>query len=203
MKQIDSKKNASTSPVSLNQRAEDNLRFIRDTMEGASVFTGVSGMGYMGAGVTALLAAWLAEQQSNDAYWLLVWMLELVIATAIAFSLLLRKTAQQGKSVFNASGRKLFLAFLPTMSVGGLLTLSFFLQGRTGLLPGIWLGLYGAAVMTAGVWSVRAIPVMGALFMGLAAGVLLTALPANLMLALGFGGLHIVFGFWIWRYHGG
>ncbi|MBC55027.1 MAG: hypothetical protein CMQ34_14460 [Gammaproteobacteria bacterium] len=189
--------------MSLNQRAEDNLRFIRDTMEGASVFTGVSGMGYMGAGLSALPAAWLAAQQTSDAAWIMVWMLELVIATAIAFSLLLRKTARQGKSVLNASGRKLLLAFLPTMAVGALLTLSYFLQGRVSLLPGIWLGLYGAAVMTAGVWSVRAIPVMGALFMMLAAGVLLAAVPADLMLALGFGGLHIIFGFWIWRYHGG
>lgn len=203
MKQTDSNESAPARPVSLNQRAEDNLRFIRDTMEGASVFTGVSGLGYIGAGLSALAAAWLAAQQTSDAGWLLVWMLELVIATAIAFCLMLRKTASQGKSVFSASGRKLLLAFLPTMIIGGLLTLSFFLQGRVTLLPGIWLGLYGAAVMTAGVWSVRAIPVMGAIFMLLAAWVLFTAVPADLILALGFGGLHIVFGFWVWRYHGG
>lgn len=203
MNQVDGTDTGRLKPVSLNQRAEDNLRFIRDTMEGASVFTGVSGLGYIGAGLSALLAAWLAAQQTTDAAWLLVWMLELAVATLIAFSLMMRKTASQGKSVFSASGRKLLLAFLPTMIVGGLLTLSFFLQGRVALLPGIWLGLYGAAVMTAGVWSVRAVPVMGALFMMLAAGVLLTTVPANLILALGFGGLHIVFGGWIWRYHGG
>lgn len=203
MKQTNINKAGSTRPVSLNQRAEDNLRFIRDTMEGASVFTGVSGLGYLGAGLTALLAAWLAAQQASDTAWLLVWMLELVVATVLASSLLVRKTARQGKSVFSASGRKLLLAFLPTMVIGGLLTLSFFLQGRVSLLPGIWLGLYGAAVMTAGVWSVRAVPVMGAVFMVLAGCVLFTAVPADLMLALGFGGLHIVFGFWIWRYHGG
>lgn len=203
MKQPNTKNADPARPVSLNQRAEDNLRFIRDTMEGASVFTGVSGLGYLGAGLTALLAAWLAAQQTTDAAWLLVWMVELVIATVLAFSLLVRKTARQGKSVFSASGRKLLLAFLPTMTVGGLLTLSYFLQGRVGLLPGIWLGLYGAAVMTAGVWSVRVIPVMGALFLALAMWVLFTPVPADLMLAVGFGGLHIVFGIWIWRYHGG
>lgn len=203
MKQANSKHTAPATPVSLNQRAEDNLRFIRDTMEGASVFTGVSGLGYAGAGLTALVAAWLAAQQTSDTAWLLVWMLELVIATVLAFSLLVRKTVRQGKSVFSASGRKLLLSFLPTMTIGGLLTLSFFLQGQVSLLPGIWLGLYGAAVMTAGVWSVRVIPVMGALFMLLAACVLFTSLPADLFLAAGFGGLHIVFGVWIWRYHGG
>ncbi|MEX2333094.1 MAG: hypothetical protein WD600_02490, partial [Pseudohongiella sp.] len=133
----------------------------------------------------------------------MVWMAELVIAGSIAFTLMLRKTADQGKSVFSASGRKLLLAFLPTMSVGGLLTLAFFLQDAVTLLPGIWLGLYGAAVMTAGAWSVRAIPVMGALFVALAACELFAPVSSDLLLALGFGGFHIVFGGWIWRQHGG
>lgn len=192
-----------SEPVSLNRRAEENLRYIRDTMEGASVFTGVSGKGYVAAGLSALLASWLAAQQSSDAAWMMVWMAELVIAGSIAFTLMLRKTADQGKSVFSASGRKLLLAFLPTMSVGGLLTLAFFLQDAVTLLPGIWLGLYGAAVMTAGAWSVRAIPVMGALFVALAACELFAPVSSDLLLTLGFGGFHIVFGGWIWRQHGG
>lgn len=201
--QADRAAHGPTKPVSLNRRAEENLRFIRDTMEGASVFTGVSGLGYIGAGLSALVAAWLAMQQTSEGAWLLVWMIELVLAAALAFSLMMRKTAGQGKSVFNASGRKLLLAFIPTMIVGGLLTLSLYLQGMVTLLPGIWLGLYGAAVMTAGAWSVRAIPVMGALFVAMAGMVLLTPVATDWMLALGFGGLHIVFGIWIWRHHGG
>lgn len=193
----------SSIPVSLNQRAEEQLRFIRDTMEGASVFTGVSGAGYVAAGLSALLAAWLAAQQSGEAAWLLVWMLELVIASVLAITCMFLKTSRQGKSVFTVSGRKLWLAFLPTMIMGGLLTLSFYIKGHVALLPGVWLGLYGAAVMTAGAWSVRVIPVMGILFVILSALVLLTPVSPDWMLALGFGGLHIGFGVWIWRKHGG
>lgn len=190
-------------PVSLNQRAEEQLRFIRDTMEGASVFTGVSGAGYVAAGLSALLAAWLAAQQSGEAAWLMVWMLELVVASVLAITCMFLKTSRQGKSVFTVSGRKLWLAFLPTMIMGGLLTLSFYIQGHVALLPGVWLGLYGAAVMTAGAWSVRVIPVMGILFVILSALVLLTPVSPDWMLALGFGGLHIGFGLWMWRKHGG
>ena len=60
-----------------------------------------------------------------------------------------------------------------------------------------------AAVMTAGAWSVRIIPVMGALFLACGAVTLLLPVSGDLMLALGMGGLHIVFGLIIWRHHGG
>lgn len=48
-------------PIHLNKRAEENLRFIRAAMENAGVFTGISGVGYMLTGVTAIVAAWLAS----------------------------------------------------------------------------------------------------------------------------------------------
>ena len=89
------------------------------------------------------------------------------------------------------------------MLAGGLITVSFLLQGHVSLLPGIWLSIYGAAVMTAGLRSVAILPVMGALFLLLGAITLLTPVSGDLMLALGMGALHLVFGIIIWRYHGG
>ncbi len=192
-----------TSPDSLQQHAADNLRFIRATMESATAFTGVSGKGYVLAGVSAVLASWLAAQQSSPATWLGVWMLELLLAGSVALVMTARKTEQQGKSLWSASGRKLLLAFIPAMAVGGVLTLTLFLRGDLTLLPGVWLSIYGAAVTTAGAHSVRIVPVMGTAFMLLGALVLLLPLPANLMLGAGLGGLHIVFGLLLWRNHGG
>ncbi|MDT8429180.1 MAG: hypothetical protein RQ757_10485 [Pseudomonadales bacterium] len=194
---------SSSDPIALHQRAEDNLRFIRATMESTTSFTGVSGLGYVVAGLSALPAAWLAARQVDEAGWLAVWMLELVLASSLAFALTAYKAVQQGRSLASPSGRKLLFAFLPAMVAGGLVTLSFYLSGHVGLLPGIWLSLYGAAVMTAGAWSVRVIPVMGSLFLLFGAVTLLTPVSADLMLALGMGGLHLLFGSYIWRHHGG
>lgn len=192
-----------SDPIALHKHAEDNLRFIRATMESATSFTGVSGVGYVLAGLTALPASWLAAQQSDAAGWLVIWMLELVLASGLAIALTAYKAVKQGGSLVSPSGRKLFLAFLPAMVAGGLITLAFFLTDHIALLPGIWLSLYGAAVITAGAWSVRIIPVMGALCMGFGAVTLLTPVSGDLMLALGMGGLHIIFGILIWRHHGG
>lgn len=191
------------APIALHEHAQDTLRYIRATMESATAFTGVSGLGYMLAGLSALPASWLAARQADERDWLLVWMLELVLAATVALALTANKALRQGRSLNSPAGRKLLYAFLPAMLAGGLVTLSFFLAGHIALLPGLWLSLYGAAVMTAGAWSVRIIPVMGALFLACGAVTLLLPVSGDLMLALGMGGLHIVFGLIIWRHHGG
>lgn len=189
--------------INLAERAEDNLRFIRSTMESASVFTGLSGKGYIFTGITAVVASWLASIQPDPERWLLVWMGELALATVIATAFTWKKTRQLGLSMRLSTTRKLLSAFLPAMLVGGLLTLVFYREQLIPLLPGIWLSLYGAAVTTAGAWSVRVLPAMGVVFMLLGAVALLTPVSADWLMALGFGGLHIVFGTLIWRRYGG
>jgi hypothetical protein len=189
--------------VFLHKHAEDNLQYIRDTMESSISFTGISGKGYIIAGISALAAAWLAAQQASTTAWLGVWMAELALAAVITLTATALKAKSQGGSLLSSNGMKVLLAFLPSMAVGGIFTLVFYLQGDVKLLPGIWMCLYGAAMMTAGMYSVRIIPIMGALFTLLGALVLFTPLPANTTLGLGLGTLHIIFGIIVWRKHGG
>jgi hypothetical protein len=73
-----------------------------------------------------------------------------------------------------------------------------------GLIPGVWLVLYGVAVMQAGAFSVKTVPAMGAAFVAM--GAIALPLPwfwANIALGLAFGLLHIGFGVVIARKHGG
>lgn len=203
MNQLHPEQDDSPSIISLRARAEDNLRYIRSTMERVTSFTGVSGRGYVLAGASAVPAAWVAASQQSSGEWLLVWMIELCLGGTLALTLTIYKSHRQGTPLWSIGGRKLLYAFLPTMLVGGLLTLSFALHDLVHWLPGIWLTLYGAGVTTAGAHSVRAVPVMGVAFIVLGALALLLPDTGNVVLALGFGGLHIGFGLYIWRNHGG
>lgn len=190
-------------PVSLHERAADNLRYIRETMERATSFTAISGSGYVLVGVTAVVAAIVAAAQPTRELWFLVWVAELLLAGVLSVGMTARKARAMGVPLRSHTGRKLILAFAPPMTVGAVLTAAIWLGGGYDLLPGIWLSLYGAGVMTGGAYSVRAIPLMGAAFIVLGAIGLLGPISGDLLLGAGLGGLHIVFGLLVWRRYGG
>ena len=191
-------------PIPLHARAVDDLRFIRATMERAASFTAISGRGQIGIGLTALVAAVIAGLQSSTGAWLGVWLAEAAVALTVASLTTIVKAHAAGVPVLTGPGRRLVLSFAPPMAVGGLLTVALFRAELTALIPGMWLLLYGTAVVTGGAFSVRTLPVMGCCFMAL--GGLAAFSPfswADAWLAVGFGGLHIGFGVWIVKEHGG
>lgn len=194
----------STEEVPLQDRAIENLRFIRDTMERAGAFTGVPGWGGVGMGGTALVAAWVAHQQPTVERWLLTWIAEGWLAFAIGGIAMVRKASAGDTPLTSRPGRRFVLAYTPPILVGGLLTVALYRAGLTSILPAAWLLLYGAAVMTGGALSVPIVPVMGACFIAL--GTLALFAPAawgDPLMAAGFGLLHIGFGAWIARRYGG
>jgi hypothetical protein len=191
-------------PPALHDRAMDNLRYIRETMERASSFTAVPGWGQVAIGVTALAASYLAARQPTARGWLEIWLAEAIIALLIAGWSMDRKARALGAPLLSGPGRKVGFSLSPPMIVGALLTVVLFRSGLTGAIPGMWLLLYGTGVVTGGMFSVSIVPVMGVCFMVLGAGTLFApASWGNWLMAAGFGGLHIVFGTIIARKYGG
>jgi hypothetical protein len=173
-------------------------------MERAHAFTAVPGWGGVAIGITALIAAWIAAQQLTPARWLIVWLATAVVATIIAAITLVLKARRAGMPLSTGPGRTFLLSFLPSVGAAAALTAACYARGTFTLLPGLWLLCYGAAVLAAGTFSVRVIPIMGVAFMAL--GALALATPAtwgDAWQAAGFGGLHIGFGYFIARRHGG
>jgi len=191
-------------PIPIDLRAADHLRYIRETMQRAGEFTAVPGWGGVLMGFTALAAALLASRQTTPRAWLAIWLIEALVAFAIAAPAAAHKAHRANLPLLSGPGRKFLLSFAPPLVVGALLTFVLFRAGAVAALPGLWLLLYGAATVTAGAFSVRIVPVMGTCLMVLGAAALFA--PAHwgdVFMAAGFGAVQIGFGGWIARHHGG
>ncbi len=190
-------------PPALHERAMDNLRYIRETMERASSFTGISGWGQVAIGATALLAAFIAAQQSSFKGWLAVWIADALVSLLIAGWSMDRKARAAQLPLLSGPGRKVAFSLSPPILAGGLLSIVLYRAGLIDFIPGVWLLLYGTGVVTGGMFSVPIVPFMGMCFMGLGAAALFAPAFANWLMAAGFGGLHMVFGVIIARRYGG
>jgi hypothetical protein len=186
-----------------SQHALDDLRYIRETMERSSAFTATPGWGQVFMGGTAVVAAAIAARQPTNRAWLASWLIEAVLAVAIAVTGMLVKARRAGLPLTSGPGRKFALGFLPCVLVAALLTAALARLGLMRLLPGVWMLLYGAGVITGGAFSIPLLPAMGSCFLLAGAMALFVPVWGNLLMGATFGALHIFFGLWIAREHGG
>lgn len=188
---------------SIADRATGDLALIRATLERSSRFTAVPGREAMGMGVVALAAAITAANAPPHA-WLATWLVAAVLAVCVGAYGLQRKSRALGTSLFAAPGRRFLLGLCPPLIAGSILTGVLASSGHHEHLAGTWLLLYGAGVTSGGTYSVPVVPLTGATFLALGAlAFLAPAGSGNLIMALGFGGLHLVFGYVVVRRHGG
>lgn len=193
-----------TEPAPIREHALNNLRYIREAMERATAFTSIPGWGGVAVGVTAIVAAVLAGRAGLSREWLLIWLGEAILAAAIAGLTMIRKAARSNVSFRGAPARRFFISYFAPIVAGAMLTVFLAMHGYLTALPATWLLLYGASFISSGTFSIPVVPVMGICFMLL--GIAACFLPfagANVLLGVGFGGVHVVFGFVIATRYGG
>ncbi|SVC26735.1 uncharacterized protein METZ01_LOCUS279589 [marine metagenome] len=190
--------------VPIHDRAIDNIRFIRETMERSASFTNVSGLGGLAMGLVAIGASIVAAGTGTDFAWLVTWLTAAALSFSVAIIAMAQKSRANGVTLFTGPARKFTWNILAPLVAGGVLTIALARAGAMNLLPGMWLLLYGTSIVTGGSYSVRPVPLMGLTFM--LTGVCTFLSPSawgDIYMAAGFGGLHILFGTVIWRKHGG
>lgn len=191
-------------PVALGDRAMDNIAFIRETMERSTAFTAVPGYGGILMGATACVAAYIAATRASLADSLGVWLIEAFLAFSIGLLAMWQKSKIAGQPLISAPAKKFALGFAPPLAAGVIAVLGLWRFGHFYEMAPVSMLTYGAAVASGGSFSVKIIPAMGWLFIAFgAATFLLPTGYANLLMALSFGGLHIIFGAIIARNYGG
>lgn len=188
----------------VGSQAAANLRFIREAIENAGAFTAVSGWGQVAIAGTAFAAATVAAWQPTRERWLATWLLEAVLAVVIAAAAMVLKARRRQLPLFSGPSRRFWPSLTAPLVVGAVLTAALVSRGLFDSLPGVWLLLFGTAVVSGGAVSVPLVRRMGWSFLVLGLPALFA--PAewgDAFLAVGFGGLLAVFGVAIARRHGG
>jgi len=191
-------------PTPIDSGALDNLRYIRSTIEAAHTFTTVPGKGCIAMGLTALAAIGLESIPQLAPHWLAIWVGAAIVAVVSALWFMEQKAHAQGLSLRRAVARRFFMTLAPAFLTGAILTAA--LAGRVDreLITGMWLLLYGTGLAACGLFAVPAVFTAGLAFLGLGAATLwLPPGSAHIVLALGFGGIHLALGTTIVRHHGG
>jgi hypothetical protein len=191
----------SDNTVALDSHALGTLNYIRASIEAASAFA-VPGIAGIAMGAVGILATVIASIPTFARHWLEIWVLAAIGASVTGVLLIARP--DPGVTLYRGPARKFVLSLCPALLAGAVLTVVLWEQGLTRLIPGMWLLLYGCAVLSASMMTTAAIMglivTLGGLFV--AYGLIAFQLPPrwhNFTLGLGFGGLHLVFGILIGR----
>jgi hypothetical protein len=189
----------SAKTVNLDTHAMATLRYIRGSMEAAGGVA-VPGSAGIAMGSVGLAATGLSLAPNLAAHWFAIWLVAAPIA-AVAGALLMARSASAMSFVgAGKPGRRLLLALMPSLLAGAVMTAVLWKANYLGAAPGIWLLLYGCALISASAFTKVLVRWMGGCFV--ACGMIaLLAPPASQipLLGLGFGGLHLVFGILIAR----
>lgn len=193
------------------------LTEIRAIMERSSRFLSLSGLSGVGAGVVALagtaVAYYYLEMQSlvhnyrtldlttvAERRAMLPFLLGLSVAV-IAVALLvaafftLRRTRRAGlASIWTAPARRLALALLVPLVVGGLFCLKLFLSGAPELVMSGLLLFYGLALLSGSKYTLDEIKYLGILQIALGLVALLLPGQGLVLFGAGFGFGHIFYG---------
>lgn len=192
------------APANIGERAMDNLEYIRETMERSAVFTSVPGYGGALMGLTAVGASFVAGGQTDSRMWLATWLAEALLAFAIGLLAMWQKSKLGNTPLRSGPAKKFALSFVPPLVIGIFLTFGLWRFGFYEAMVPMWLLCYGAAVVTGGAFSVRLIPLMGVMFMTLGGiGLIVPTGFGDVLMAAGFGIIHVVFGIIIGVRYGG
>jgi hypothetical protein len=181
--------------VQLDSHAASTLRYIRASMESATALA-VPGSTGIASGIIGVLAAIISSLPALQQYWLIIWLVAALVAAVVGSALLLQQPSLSALTIGGAPIRRFAIGLLPSLFAGAAMTFVMWSNGTVRSIPGTWLLLYGCGLVAASAATARSIAILGGSFV--VTGLLALLLPQHvqmLMLGVGFGGLHILFGY--------
>lgn len=194
--------------MSTHQDAAEQLRAIRTMMERATIFRALSGEAALLGGAMSLAAGWLSENRQGWA-WGGIWLGGLGIVLVFAFWQLYRVSVANQRVLWSHGLKVALRGALPSLIAGGFLGLLYLKYGQTGgemFAASMWILHYGLALLAIREFAPRSMAWLGIAFLitGIAsfsgltfyqtAKPLLASLGPSGLMALTFGGFHLLYG---------
>jgi hypothetical protein len=186
---------------------EENLRVIRRLMERGRRYEAITGRGALVGGTAALavaaLVAWL-QRRPDPPHWafLLPWLALALLTVAWVVRAALRippGLGDDGGRGVSAAARAVGRAVLPAYVAAAAMTVAS-AHAIDAFLPAAWMCLHGVAILATSYHAPRRLAVLGGLFLAFGAALLVSrgacgwSPDPNLVMAAGFGGLHVGYG---------
>lgn len=197
------------------------LKKIRSIMERSSRFISLSGLSGVSAGVIALISAFLTHTylvregvrevfesryiiitKEKEAELILILGLialaTLCVALLVSFAFTARKAKKEGVKLFDRAAIRLAINMALPLATGGAFCLALLYHHEYGLVAPATLVFYGLALFNAGKYTLDDIRYLGLSQIGLGLVASFNVGYGLEFWAVGFGVLHIVYGFVMW-----
>ncbi|MCE5323248.1 hypothetical protein LLG46_08025 [bacterium] len=193
-------------------QAEQDIKLIREIMERSAKYTHFTGLSGVLSGIAALVGTyatyWIYVNVSladQNKWSLVTWLVVFIFAISEDFMLAGRNARKQGTTIWNPVGFQIIKAVFPGVFIAFVISLVALVDGAVDAIPGVLALGYGAALCSAGLFSIKEVWTYGIiqLITGTIALFFMSRVPYSLYaLALSFGVYQIIFGIWIAvKYH--
>ncbi|MFT3908799.1 MAG: hypothetical protein QM737_05195 [Ferruginibacter sp.] len=206
-----------------NQQSLETLQDIKRMMERSSRFISLSGLSGISAGICALIGAWLArpyvfgtrdyvidpnvalaQALANDytivfntwLFWIAAGTFLAALISAFIFTWI--KSKKEGIPIWGNTAKRLLINVSIPLIAGGIFLFKLLHYGTFGLVAPGCLIFYGLALINASKYTLNEIRYLG--YLQILLGIInLWSVGSGLYFwAAGFGGLHIVYGAYMW-----
>ncbi len=176
------------------------IQDIKKMMERSTKFSSISGKAGIVVGMLAVIVfagiKWF--DVTTVASLSVVMVGTLMIALSIGLYLSIAKAKKEGAAIFDTTAKRFLVQFFIPLFVGGILCLIFACQNQILYIPAMMLIFYGFALVHASKFSLDTIKSLG--YLEIIAGLIAAAFTQYGMWfwVIGFGVLHIIYGFIIY-----
>ncbi len=192
--------------MTTREEAAEQLRVIRSMMERATVFRSLSGETALVGGAVSMMVAWFSEKR-HGWLWAELWLGGLALVLCFYVFQLVRMKAGGGRPFWGSGLRLTLRGILPSLVAGGFLGLLFVRAGNDVAAACMWIVHYGLALLAIREFAPRSMAWLGWAFVIFGVCSLATVtdvvhldrqwtmyLNASRLMAMAFGGLHLIYG---------